>query len=118
VSGHVVGNAIYRDGRRIATPATLEATFQELKAHPDAMAWIGLYRPTDAELQQVAEEYDLHPLALEDAIHRHQRPKVERYDQTLFMVLKAARYLDEVESVEFGELHVFAGPNFIITVRH
>jgi magnesium transporter len=118
VSGHVVGNAIYRDGRRIASPDTLEATFEELKAHPEAMAWIGLYRPSDEELQRVADEYNLHPLALEDAIHRHQRPKIERFGQTLFMVLKAARYLDELESVEFGELHVFAGPNFIITVRH
>ena len=82
------------------------------------MAWLGLYRPTDAQLNQVAEEFGLHEVALEDAIVAHQRPKLERYDETLFVVLRAATYLDEVEEVEFGEIHVFMGPDFVITVRH
>jgi magnesium transporter len=82
------------------------------------MAWIGLYRPDAHELATLAAEFDLHPLAVEDAITAHQRPKLERYGPTLFVVLRAARYLDDVEQVEFGELHVFIGPDFVITVRH
>jgi magnesium transporter len=82
------------------------------------MAWIGLYRPTAAQLQSLAVEFKLHELALEDAIVAHQRPKLERYGDTLFVVLRAARYLDDVEEVDFGELHVFIGPDFVLTVRH
>ena len=82
------------------------------------MAWIGLYRPAEAQLLAVAEEFGLHELAVEDAIVAHQRPKLERYGDTLFVVLRAARYLDEVEEVDFGEIHVFVGPNFVLTVRH
>ena len=82
------------------------------------MAWIGLYRPDQHELASLAAEFGLHELAVEDAILAHQRPKLERYDDTLFVVLRAARYLDDVEEVEFGEVHVFVGPDFVITVRH
>ena len=82
------------------------------------MAWIGLARPTEAELLSLAAEFDLHPLAVEDAMEAHQRPKLERYGDTLFVVLRAARYLDAPEEVDFGELHVFVGPDFVITVRH
>ena len=80
--------------------------------------WVDLEAPSDRELEQVAEKYELHPLAAEDAIHRHQRPKLERYGETLFLVLRPARYLDETETVEFGELHVFASAGFVITIRH
>ena len=73
------------------------------------MAWIGLFRPAEAQLLAVAEEFGLHELAVEDAIVAHQRPKLERYGDTLFVVLRAARYLDDVEEVEFGEIHVFVG---------
>ena len=66
----------------------------------------------------MAAEFELHELAVEDAISAHQRPKLERYGDTLFVVLLPARYLDDVEKVEFGELHVFVGPNFVITIRH
>ena len=82
------------------------------------MAWIGLYRPDESQLLGVAEEFGLHEVAVEDAIVAHQRPKLERYDETLFVVLRAATYLDEVEEVEFGEIHVFVGPSFVVTVRH
>jgi magnesium transporter len=82
------------------------------------MAWIGLYRPAESQLLAVAEEFQLHELAVEDAIVAHQRPKLERYGDTLFAVLRAARYLDEVEQVEFGEIHLFVGSNFVLTVRH
>ena len=82
------------------------------------MAWIGLYRPNEKEVLAVAEQFGLHELAVEDAIVAHQRPKLERYGQTLFVVLRAARYVDETEEVEFGELHIFTGPGFVLTMRH
>ncbi|MFF3482683.1 magnesium and cobalt transport protein CorA [Streptomyces sp. NPDC002701] len=117
-SGSVVQAALYRDGVRVATPASLADTFRELRDRPDGMAWIGLARPTEDEILSLAAEFDLHPLAVEDAMEAHQRPKLERYGDTLFVVLRAARYLDASEEVDFGELHVFLGPDFLITVRH
>src|SRR5688572_767548 len=114
----VVNNAVYVGGERIATPGTLAETFALLAKKPEAMAWIGLYRPESTLLAELAQEFELHELAVEDAIHAHQRPKLERYGDTLFLVLRAARYIDETETVEFGEIHVFAGPAFVITIRH
>ncbi|UJV39747.1 magnesium and cobalt transport protein CorA [Streptomyces sp. AMCC400023] len=114
----VVEAAVYQDGVRVSSPATLADTFRELREAPAGMAWIGLARPTEAELLSLAAEFDLHPLAVEDAMEAHQRPKLERYGDTLFVVLRAARYLDAQEEVDFGELHVFVGPDFVITVRH
>ncbi|MGZ4507030.1 MAG: magnesium and cobalt transport protein CorA [Blastococcus sp.] len=114
----MVDNAVYSSGRRVATPASAAESRQELTDDPERMAWLGLYRPEAHELGELAELYDLPELAVEDAIKAHQRPKFERYGDTLFVVLKAARYLDEIEEVEFGELHLFLGPNFAITVRH
>lgn len=114
----VVQATLYRDGRRVASPATLADTFRQLREHPDGMAWIGLHRPTESELHSLAGEFDLHELAVEDALEAHQRPKLERYGDTLFVVLRAARYLDAQEEVDFGELHIFVGRDFVITVRH
>ncbi len=114
----VINNAIYVDGARVASPNDLGATYAEIGRHPRSMAWIGLYRPGEAELDSLTAQFDLHELAVEDAINAHQRPKIERYGDTLFVVLKAARYLDDREEVEFGELHVFIGPDFVITLRH
>src|SRR3954468_14634711 len=114
---NVIDNAVYVDGVRLSDPHSLEETFQLARAKK-GLAWIGLYRPDEAELRAVADEFELHELPVEDAISAHQRAKMERYGSTLFMVLLPARYLDAVEKVEFGELHVFVGPNFVITVRH
>ncbi|WP_405775627.1 magnesium and cobalt transport protein CorA [Streptomyces sp. NBC_00859] len=114
----VVQAALYRDGRRVSTPDSLAETFRQLREYPDGMAWIGLHRPSEAEILSLAAEFDLHPLAVEDALEAHQRPKLERYGDTLFVVLRAARYLDASEEVDFGELHVFIGRDFLITVRH
>ncbi|WP_435839026.1 magnesium and cobalt transport protein CorA [Streptodolium elevatio] len=114
----VIDAAVYADGVRVASPETLAATYRELRARQGRMAWIGLYRPAEAELFSLAEEFDLHELAVEDAITAHQRPKLERYGNTLFVVLRAARYLDAPEEVDFAELHIFTGPDFVITVRH
>ena len=96
---------------------TLDQTFEVLR-DGGGFAWIGMYRPTEEELRAVATEFSLHPLAVEDALAGHQRPKLERYGDTLFLVLRPARYLDAPEEVEFGEVHLFIGPNFAITVRH
>lgn len=114
----MVDSAVYVDGDRVESPASLGDSYRALNAHEGAVAWIGLYRPEQHELGSLASEYGLHELAIEDAIVAHQRPKLERYDHTLFVVLRAARYLDDVEQVEFGEVHIFVGPNFVITVRH
>jgi magnesium transporter len=82
------------------------------------MAWIGMYRPTAAEVESVAKEFGLHHLAVEDTLAGHQRPKIERYGDIQFIVLQPARYLDASEEVEFGEIHMFIGPDFAITIRH
>ena len=113
----IVDNAIYVDGHRAAEPRSLQETCQ-VAWEKGGVAWIGLYRPTQEEFESVAEEFDLHLLAVEDAIEAHQRPKLERYGRTLFVVLRPARYLDESETVEFSEIHVFVGPGFVVTVRH
>jgi magnesium transporter len=117
-SSRMVDNAVYSSGRRISTPETPAITRQELDDDAERMAWLGVYRPEPRELGELAELFDLPELAVEDAIMAHQRPKFERYGATLFVVLKAARYRDEAEEVEFGEVHLFLGPNFAITVRH
>ncbi|RZU30509.1 magnesium and cobalt transport protein CorA [Blastococcus saxobsidens] len=114
----MVDNAVYSDGRRVATPATAEESREELSLGEERLAWLGLYRPEPGELGSLAELFDLPELAVEDAIKAHQRPKFERYGSTLFVVLKAARYVDAAEEVEFGELHLFLGRDFAITVRH
>ena len=114
----MVDAGVYVDGRRVASPTTVVETARALRETPGALAWIGLFRPTDAQFRPVAEEFGLHELAVEDAIVAHQRPKLERYGDALFVVLRAATYLDADEEVEFGEIHVFVGPNFVLTVRH
>jgi magnesium transporter len=117
----VVDNAIYIDGKRAAVPHSLDHTFEELRQCPDqgrSFCWIGLLRPTPAEIEAVAKEFSLHGLAVEDTITAHQRPKVERYGDVLFVVLRPARYVDPVEVVEIGEVHLFLGPDFVITIRH
>ncbi|MHC5702979.1 magnesium and cobalt transport protein CorA [Streptomyces tirandamycinicus] len=114
----LVDAALYRDGRRMETPASLAEIYHRLPGEPGTMAWIGLFRPSPAQLWEAAEQFGLHELAVEDAIVAHQRPKLERYGKTLFVVLRPARYLDEAEEVDFGEIHVFVGPEFVLTVRH
>lgn len=113
----MVDNAVYVDGHRTDNPKNLDETYEVMRDR-GGMAWIGLYRPVPDEIHSVAEEFSLHELAVEDALDGHQRAKLERYGDTLFTVLRPARYLDDVEKVEFGELHVFVGPDFVVTVRH
>ena len=118
VETSMVDAGLYVEGRRVGSPDTVAAALRMLRASPGSFAWIGLFRPTDAQFRPVAEEFGLHEVAVEDAIVAHQRPKLERYGETLFVVLRAATYLDREEEVEFGEIHVFVGPSFVLTVRH
>jgi magnesium transporter len=118
VENSIIDCAVYEGGRRRESPTTLADTYRCLRDRTGSVAWIGLYRPAEAQLLSLAGEFGLHELAIEDAIVAHQRPKLERYGDTLFVVLRAARYLDETEEVDFGELHVFVGPDFVLTVRH
>ncbi|SDO13539.1 magnesium transporter [Cryobacterium flavum] len=113
----LVDNAVYVDGHRVATPPSLDETFEVMK-EKKGFAWIGLYRPSEEEVRAVATEFSLHHLAVEDALKGHQRSKIERYADILFIVLRPARYMDDEERVEFGELHVFVGPDFVVTIRH
>ncbi|QAY72576.1 magnesium and cobalt transport protein CorA [Agromyces protaetiae] len=113
----LIDNAVYVGGRRTEEPADPEQTC-EVMHDRSGMAWSGWYRPTSEEVRAVASEFSLHPLAVEDALKGHQRAKLERYDDTLFVVLRPARYLEATEEVEVGELHVFVGPDFVVTFRH
>jgi magnesium transporter len=117
----IVDCAVYRSGNRISVPGDakdVDAAFEAAR-EPDDFVWIGLYRPTEDEMDRVAKTLDLHPLAVEDAVRAHQRPKLERYDGgLLFMVLKTLWYVDQHDDVETGEIAVFVGKNYVVTVRH
>jgi magnesium transporter len=114
----IVDCAVYEDGRRRDGQVPLDKAYDACRADDSAWVWIGLYEPTGDEFDSVRREFELHPLAVEDAIKAHQRPKLETYGETLFIVLKTARYHDAEEVVEFGEILLFVGAGFIISVRH
>ena len=109
--------AVYDQGRRREGEFKLHDALKECR-RDNSFAWIGLYEPTEDEFDAVRREFQLHELAVEDAINAHQRPKLEVYGEMLFLVLKTARYADSEEVVDFGEILVFLGDGFIITVRH
>ncbi len=113
----IVDCAIYEDGKRRNGEVELEHAYQE-RLEAGNFVWIGLYEPTAEEFDSLAREFHLHPLAVEDAIEAHQRPKVEVYGDMVFLVLKTARYVDPEEVIELGELLVFVGNDYLITVRH
>jgi magnesium transporter len=114
----IVDSAVYRHGVRWATDGTVAHALAATAQPGEQFAWIGLFEPTHDELTDVAAEYGLHPLAVEDAVHAHQRSKVERYGESWFIVLKTAGYVDQREVVELGELMIFVGDRFVVTVRH
>ncbi|MFI1396586.1 magnesium/cobalt transporter CorA [Streptomyces sp. NPDC020681] len=114
----IVDCAIYRGGRRTEGPADFSDALAEARATGDAFLWIGLYEPTEKEFDHVSAEFGLHPLAVEDALNAHQRPKLEVYDDSLFMVLKPVVYEPESDAVTTDELMVFIGDSFVVTVRH
>lgn len=106
----------YKDGRQIGSGDVLDDALAA--RHTGDFVWIRVTEPHAGEIQQLAEEFGLPELAVEDAVQAHQRPKLERYDDTLFAVLKPAIYDDDSESITLGEVHVFSGPDYCITVRH
>lgn len=116
----IVDSALYRDGVRVDLHCSVD-DLARLRAECDESSefvWVGLHEPTPGELERVAEIFDLHPLAVEDALMAHQRPKLEKYPHALFLVLKTLWYVDESDAVETGEINVFIGSDFVVTVRH
>jgi magnesium transporter len=110
--------AHYKDGsRQHQGPLPVEEAARRAK-DDDGFVWIGMHDPGADELLDVARRFELPELAVEDAMQAHQRPKLEDYENGYFLVLHTARYLDDVEEVEFGEVHVFTGSGFVIVVRH
>ena len=113
----IVDCAVYEEGRRRDGALPVHEAMEACR-EPGAFTWIGLYEPTEEEFDSIRREFDLHELAVEDAIHAHQRPKLEVYGEMVFIVLKTARYIDPEEVVRLGEILIFLGRDYIITVRH
>jgi len=113
----IVDCAIYDQGERREEKLEPRQAYHASR-EPGAFVWIGLHEPTEEEFDSIQREFELHELAVEDAINAHQRPKLETYGDTVFLVLKTARYIDPKEIVQFGEILVFLGEDFIVTVRH
>ena len=124
LSAYVVDCAVYVDGKRLPGRWTHERALAEVRDRDDAFVWIGLHEPDEEQITGIADVFGLHELAVEDAVLAHQRPKLERYDDMLFMVLKTVLYTGnrepstENQIVETGEIMVFLGVDFVITVRH
>jgi magnesium transporter len=110
--------AVYDSGVRREGECPIEEALEAAHSSPDTFVWIELTRPTEEEFASVVEEFELHPLAVEDAVHAHQRPKLETYGPTLFIVLKPARYVDPDEIVTLSEIMLFLGDGFLVSVRH
>ena len=110
----VVASAAYASGRRVKSIPLREAG--EWSRRPGHFVWIGLHAPDPALLNEVREQFELHPLAIEDAGKAHQQPKVERYGESLFVVARTAQMSDG--AIAFGETHVFIGRGFLVSVRH
>lgn len=116
----IVDCATYRGGQRVAAPEDLSDALHEARAcgDPSAFLWLGLFEPTPDELDLVAREFGLHPLAVEDAMSAHQRPKMEHYKGSTFLVFKTLMEDDPHHPLQLGEISVFLGDNFVVTVRH
>ncbi|MEK7445001.1 MAG: magnesium/cobalt transporter CorA [candidate division NC10 bacterium] len=108
--------AAYADGRRVAEVAIPDIS--EVLAQPDRFVWIGLHEPDEALLREVQQEFGLHDLAVEDAHRAHQRPKLERYGDSLFVALRTAQMDPATRRADFGETHIFVGPRYVVSVRH
>jgi magnesium transporter len=115
----IVDCAVYENGERKAGNVELGHAYEAAQSGDgSAFVWIGLRDPSPDEFDAVAREFYLHELAVEDAIKAHQRPKIEEYEESLFIVLKTAEYHDDTETVDIGEINLFVGPSFIVSVRH
>ncbi|GEO11518.1 magnesium/cobalt transporter CorA [Segetibacter aerophilus] len=112
----IVNCIAYCEGRRVANIDI--AKIRETLLHKDTFVWVGLHEPGEELLKSIQEEFDLHDLAIEDAHNAHQRPKLELYGETMFIVLRTAQINSINHHIDFGETHFFVGDNFIVTVRH
>ncbi|MDO9407895.1 magnesium and cobalt transport protein CorA [Patulibacter sp.] len=110
--------AVYDNGEREGGVVPLTEALERAYRTQDGFVWIGLHDPEPAAVEALGAQFALHPLLVEDAIHAHQRPKLERHDGLISLVMKTAQYVDETEHVEVGELMVVVGPKFVVTVRH
>ena len=110
----LINCVVYQDGKRLTEITPRE--IHEYVSRPDCFVWVALRDATDAELAEMQEEFDLHPLAVEDARHGHQRPKIEEYGDSLFAVIQTIE--PEGDELRVGEVAVFVGPNYVLTVRH
>ena len=113
----IVDCAIYREGHRTDGPEDLSDALDEARS-AGGFVWIGLHEPSEKEFELVTKEFGLHPLAVEDALKAHQRPKLEVYDDSLFVVLKPVVYEPDSDAVSTGEVMLFLGDAFVVTVRH
>jgi magnesium transporter len=113
----IVDCAVYENGVRRPGDLPLEEAYEAGRL-PNTFVWIGLHEPTEEEFDSVRKEFDLHDLAVEDAIKAHQRPKLEVYGGSVFVVLKPAAYDEDREEVQLGEVILFIGDGFVVTVRH
>ena len=118
VGSAIVDCGVYDGGHRQGGLVELETALGKADACRDGFVWIGLHDPSPDVVEAVGRRFELHPLAVEDAVHAHQRPKLEVFGETLFLVLKTARHVNSAEPVEIGEVMVFAGRRFVVTVRH
>jgi len=114
--GGLVNCVAYADGRRVADVAI--ADISETLKHGDQFVWIGLYEPDEGLLREVQKELGLHDLAIEDAHRAHQRPKIERYGDSLFAAMRTAQLNRAERRIDFGETHLFVGPGYLVSVRH
>jgi magnesium transporter len=115
----IVDCAHYRDGiRQQAGSMSIHDAAERAHARDGGFVWLGIVDPSAAEMEAIQEHFPVHELAIEDASAEHQRAKIEDYGNDFFVVLRTARYDDDREQVEFGEIHIFAGPGYAITVRH
>ena len=114
----IVDSALYRKGSRVELDVHDVGQLRERACEPGDFVWVGMHQPTPEEIAEVADVFDLHPLAVEDAVAAHQRPKLERYGESVFMVLKTLWYVDEDDAVETGEIAMFVGHDFVVSVRH
>lgn len=115
----IVDAALYAKGRRVEDDGDLADMVARGRDDPDAFVWIGLFEPTDEEFEEISTVFRLHPLAVEDAVHAHQRPKLEHYDDSIFVVMKTVGFEQEEDNdVDIGEIMVFLGDGFVVTVRH
>ena len=116
----IVDSAVYRKGERVPVSCATHdyAALLDAAREPHDFVWVGLTEPSDDELADVAKAFGLHPLAVEDALNAHQRPKLDKYEDSLFLTLRTLWYIDAQDAVETGEINMFIGERYVVTVRH